>query len=242
MRVTRRCVAIVAPLALCAQAFAQPAQIGPGIAFGSGGGTFEGPSIYTYPVPVAYFSLAGIAPDGLVPASDGFSYSFNIADYSFTLTGAYTYTTSPTVTSISGWVRLTSSISNATSIPASVSGYGSLTIPVTLLTNANVTSTFTTPGDLPLAVGTYQGYGMATAGPPGPAGAVPGFDMNGAYTPGQYVIGGYLTSLLTATNADVAAQDVRINFQVVIEAVPAPGAAALGLIALYPAARRNRRR
>ncbi len=216
--------ACASSIMFAAAALAQPAVIGasPSVPQGSGYANFYGPSIYPYPVPIGYGYLGPIVPDGVTPSAYGWNYAFNGAEYTAEVRGAYTYMTTPTVTTISGWVMLSSTISNTTSILTTIDTSGSLSIPIDLQQNATMTSTFWTPGDPLLAVGAYMGFGVAAANPLGPAAAVPAFGTTGSYTPGQYSLGGYITSHFEAGTGDWATQNVVLNFQVVIEAVPAP--------------------
>lgn len=225
-------------------AFAQPAVIGPSteMVVGSLRADFTGPSInYPYYTVVPSLYIGAIFPGAGGWASRPLQYAFNGAECYARLTIEYTYTTTPTVTTISGWVMLSSSIVNATNTLTIVDCRGSLTIPIDLQQNATMTSTFWTPGDPALATGTYQGTGIANNNPLGPAAAVPAFSTSGFYTPGQYTLGGNITSHMQAGAGFWDTQNVRLNFSVVIEAVPAPsGAAALGLSGLLAMRRRRR--
>lgn len=237
----RACVAL-GVLAAAGFATAQPAVIGPNpyVPLANGYTNYYGPSVYPYPVPVGYGTLGPVGPDGITPATYSWPVSFAGASYEGAITAHYTYTTTPTITTITGWVRLSSTISNSTNIMTTIDSSASFYVPIDLQQNATMTSTFWTPGDPAYAVATYQGYGVASAGPSGPAAAVPSFNTSGSYTPGSYMIGAYITSHFEIGTGDWATQDVEMHFSLVIESVPAPGAAmVLGLGGLMASRRRR---
>lgn len=229
-------------LVMAGVASAQPAVIGPwpSAPYATGNTNYYGPSIYPYPVPIGYGTLGPVGPDGVTPATYSWPVAFNGASYDAAITAHYTYTTTPTVTTIAGWLRLSSTISNTTSILTTIDSSGNFSVPIDLLQSATMTSTFWTPGDPMLATGTYLGFGVAAAGPAGPAAVVPGFSTSASYAPGQYSIGCFIASHFEVGTGDWATQNVEMHFSLVIEAVPAPGAAALlGIAGLWGARRRR---
>lgn len=229
-------------LATPCAAFADPMGVSPP-AFGSGAFEFLGPTTGgAGPTTIISGGLPSLfANTPSVPRSNGFSYAWEGAGYSTNIEVVYSIASNINSTTVTGTLTLTTEITNATLIPATIHASGQFNVFLDIFVGCSVSSSFfSTPGDPTLATIAYWAGGtFAAPGAPGPLATLSSFNSVGFFGSGPCSVSLSLSNDLTVTNSNSGPQVSSISFEIVAT-VPAPAAAALfGPVCLFAARRRR---